>query len=381
MNYDVVVIGGGVHGLMTAYYLSKLNNVSVALVEQYSIGNSLGSSHGASRIVRATYIQEVYRNFMARIYQEYLPKLEEDLGIKILYRNPGIFFGEGDVFESYMKGMGNCNLDIELLSNSQIKSLFPQFKLDQETSVLYDQSGGVMASNILINALKKKLISKNVTIFENTKVINIARDKDPIVITTDNINLFAKKVVVTAGKYLSELLPIFEKQLDIIEQVVMYICLQGASAQFELGKFPQFASIHDKNNEIYYGMAELFNPGVIKLSQHVTQITSVDAIKSTYVIESERIEKLMSFIDKTFAVPLDRVIGLEKCFYTNTKDENFIIDVLPTDPRIIVGSICSGHGFKFAPLTGLILSELAMYGTTTVSDFEKYRSMFAIKNK
>ncbi len=378
MQYDVVIIGGGIHGLMTAYYLSKSRNIRIALVEQYRIGNSFGSSHGASRIVRATYIEENYRNFMAQIYQEYLPKLEYDLGVKLLYQNPGIFFGEGNLFENYCKGIEGGSLPIKLLSSAEVMSLFPQFKLNSVTSVLYDQTGGVMAADICIQALKGKLIQNGVTILENTKVININSDHEPVELTTETIKLFAHKVVITAGKYVTDLLPNLVKQLDIIEQIVMYVKLQGPEEQFKLGKFPQFSAIYDQVNEIYYGMPELFSKGLLKISQHTTHTIQSYNFDSQSDIDAQRIQKLMSFITKTFVAPVDKIVGTEKCFYTNTQDENFIIDTLPSDTRIVVGSICSGHGFKFAPLTGLILAQLAIDGKTTISEFEKNRSMFSI---
>jgi glycine/D-amino acid oxidase-like deaminating enzyme len=52
------------------------------------------------------------------------------------------------------------------------------------------------------------------------------------------------------------------------------------------------------------------------------------------------------------------------CMYTNTPDETFIIDFHPVFPNIIVASPCSGHGFKFSSLTGLLLCQLAIEGRT-----------------
>jgi sarcosine oxidase len=45
-------------------------------------------------------------------------------------------------------------------------------------------------------------------------------------------------------------------------------------------------------------------------------------------------------------------------------DGDFILDRLPESPRIIVASPCSGHGFKFAPVIGEILADLAVTGRT-----------------
>jgi glycine/D-amino acid oxidase-like deaminating enzyme len=52
------------------------------------------------------------------------------------------------------------------------------------------------------------------------------------------------------------------------------------------------------------------------------------------------------------------------CMYTNTPDENFIIDYYPGSGNIIIASPCSGHGFKFSSLTGRILSDMALENDT-----------------
>ena len=46
------------------------------------------------------------------------------------------------------------------------------------------------------------------------------------------------------------------------------------------------------------------------------------------------------------------------CLYTNTPDEHFWIDRCPDQPKVLVASPCSGHGFKFAPVVGEILADL-----------------------
>ena len=48
------------------------------------------------------------------------------------------------------------------------------------------------------------------------------------------------------------------------------------------------------------------------------------------------------------------------CLYTNTPDLNFVIDVHPAVPGVAFASACSGHGFKFAPVIGEILADLAL---------------------
>jgi sarcosine oxidase len=52
--------------------------------------------------------------------------------------------------------------------------------------------------------------------------------------------------------------------------------------------------------------------------------------------------------------------GSKVCLYTNSPDGHFVLGPLPGRPDLIVASPCSGHGFKFAPLVGELLAELAV---------------------
>jgi sarcosine oxidase len=52
-------------------------------------------------------------------------------------------------------------------------------------------------------------------------------------------------------------------------------------------------------------------------------------------------------------------MSLRVCMFTNTPDEHFVLDLLPGCPQVVVGSPCSGHGFKFSSVVGEILADLA----------------------
>jgi sarcosine oxidase len=58
------------------------------------------------------------------------------------------------------------------------------------------------------------------------------------------------------------------------------------------------------------------------------------------------------------------LLAVQTCLYTMAPDGDFIIDRMPGYPQIIVASPCSGHGFKFAPILGEILADLAVTGRT-----------------
>ena len=60
------------------------------------------------------------------------------------------------------------------------------------------------------------------------------------------------------------------------------------------------------------------------------------------------------------------LLSMQVCLYTNTPDENFILDFHPAHGNVVLGCVFSGHGFKFAPVVGEVLADLALQGRTTL---------------
>ena len=124
MNYDCIVVGGGINGLATAHALLKLGVTSLALLEQFSLGHGQGSSHGRSRITRSSYTSPKYVELMQLVHKTLWPEWEAEAGQVLLHPNPGIFFGPGiDPYRDGLHGVpqvlefakalglpGNCHL-------------------------------------------------------------------------------------------------------------------------------------------------------------------------------------------------------------------------------------------------------------------------------
>jgi sarcosine oxidase len=85
---------------------------------------------------------------------------------------------------------------------------------------------------------------------------------------------------------------------------------------------------------------------------------------------------VLEFASTHFAARVVEVLGTEACLYACTPTEDFVLTVHADDARIVVGAGFSGHGFKFAPLTGRILAELALDGRSSVPEFEAERATF-----
>ena len=73
--------------------------------------------------------------------------------------------------------------------------------------------------------------------------------------------------------------------------------------------------------------------------------------------EPELIERIAAWTSDTYRLADPEPAAAQTCMYTTTADETFILE---RRGRVVVGSPCSGHGFKFAPAIGERLADLAL---------------------
>ena len=128
-----------------------------------------------------------------------------------------------------------------------------------------------------------------------------------------------------------------------------YYRLQGAAEEYRIGRFPNWVYFGEGKNNDFYGLPEFGCEG-IKVSQEITE-DEIDDPDATSTPDKEKIRNLEEFVKKHFVNRIVNTERVETCFYTNTFTNDFVLDFLPQDHRIVIGSACSGHAFKFAPLT------------------------------
>jgi sarcosine oxidase len=68
------------------------------------------------------------------------------------------------------------------------------------------------------------------------------------------------------------------------------------------------------------------------------------------------VERVAEWVSRTYPDADPDPVAAETCIYTTTPDEHFILE---RRGRVVIGSACSGHGFKFAPAIGTRLARMA----------------------
>lgn len=370
-SFDVIVLGGGINGLATAYHLLRRGVKNLGLLEQFELGHGRGSSHGKSRITRSSYSSAKYVKLIQVAHQQEWPRLSHDSGKRLLLPTPGCFYGPGvEQYLESMKAVPEVEDMYRVLRPEQARATFPMFRFPDSPLVIEDRTGSVVAAEETMTFLAHK-VKAGATVVEGCPVESVTRNPESIVLSSPLGQFECGKLVVTAGAWLGRLLPDFAPRLMVAHQDVGYFQIEGSQ------QFPVWVYCAGQGDS-YYGLPSFGRPGA-KVARHRTgnEGDDPDRVIHTEMSSKARVE-LREFLAAQFSGEAE-LIGYEACLYTNTVNEDFILDHHPEDSRIVVGSACSGHGFKFGPLTGRLLADLVLDGKTGIPLFEEYRDAFRLK--
>ena len=376
-RYDVAVIGAGINGLCAVFHLLRRGVSRVALIEQFDLGHTRGSSHGQSRITRSAYINKDYTHLMQVAHKEEWPRLEQDLGACLIHRIDGCYYGPaGGIYDSYAASVARVGVDVEEVTAEEARKSYPQLRFPDSTGVLIDRTGGFIAAAETVRCLSD-LARRKVDVLERCRVRSIDPGTNFVRIDTNAGFVDADHLIVAAGPWATRLVPALSARLTVTRQVVGYFEMEGPPGDYEPGPFPVWGYLGGPQSVTFYGLPRFGKDG-IKVARHVTGGRRDDPDRVPAEFEPDCIEDLRDFVSEHFSIPARRLVRLEHCHYTNTQSEDFIIDFHPDDDRIVVAAGFSGHGFKFGPVTGRVLASLALDGESDLPEFSIARDRFRL---
>jgi len=208
-DYDVIIVGGGGHGLSTAYYLAKEHGLTnIAVLEKGWLGG--GNTARNTTIVRSNYLWDE----SAAIYEKSLKlweNLAQDINYNVMLSQRGVLnlaHNLGDVREGNRRVYANQlnGVDAEWLDRHEVKEFCPIINTSSKArhpvlGATLQRRGGVARHDSVAWGYARAADARGVDIIQNCEVTGIRRDGDKVTgVETTKGFIGAKKVaLVTAG--------------------------------------------------------------------------------------------------------------------------------------------------------------------------------------
>ena len=374
------MIGLGGVGSFSLSALSKKTS-RVLGIERFVRGHDRGSSHGGSRIYRRAYFE--HPNYVPWI--EYslaeFQRLQESQNVRLLQECGTLIMEEagGPVIQASLDSAVEHGIEVEKLSTSQLKERFPQFQCDENMVGLLEPGGGFIRPEKTIYAALADAESRGATVWEETAVCSIREiqvgDNETHVEVTVERNgakevITAKSVVVAAGSWSSELVPLWREKLTVTRQVQAWIDISSTEnpSLYEPSNMPTWYMSSPKYPLPLYGIPadpESENPFWIKMGVHHRKV-QVDPNDAKPDLNDEEWTEVREA--GRHAIRHADELSWPKaksCLYTVTPDENYMVGQPAGSNRIYVATGLSGHGFKMTPALGQMLADWALQQDTS----------------
>lgn len=361
-HFNAIVIGVGSMGAAACYYLARRGQRVLGL-EQFNTPHDRGSHAGQSRIIRKAYFEHPdYVPLLQRAYENW-KALETETGSQFYHRTGIVYFGEplNENIAGIRSAAVQHDIHIQNLHRADAAKKFPLFEVPDTFDTIFESDAGFITPERAIEAYVRQSEKEGAVIKRNCQVNEWKPETNRIRVTTSSGEYTADKLVITAGAWTSRVLPQLAVPLQVTRQLLAWVAPRDPQA-FSLGNFPCWF-VEDPQLGTFYGFPSLpLSPGPVglKLAHHHPGVPS-DADMIDGPIPKSEEARLQQLLEKYLPSAGDNIVHTKHCLYTYSPDTHFIIDHLPGyDKRVSVACGFSGHGFKFVPVIGEVLADLAM---------------------
>jgi glycine/D-amino acid oxidase-like deaminating enzyme len=360
----LTIIGGGVMGLMTAYYAAPLAE-AVTVLERSRVGDPATASFGLTRSVRNDYRDPAYARLAFEARQLWR-ELERESGERLLIDCGCLNLVKSSVtpdldstyaVQSYAV-LEQLRLRREVLSRARLRERFPQFDAD---GGWLDVEAGFADLAAVTRALRKALRVRGVTLAENTEPQAITRRDQAWVVAADGGPVESDALVITAGMGTNDVLGLvpgcsarFPLRPDRPSQSKYFIPPASSRHMFTESVMPVFGylDIGIYGHPLYDGKTPgvkigFYNPpGVTRTPSRIGSVEDFVAECLPGLRGAEVVDVAAS--------------GVDTCWYDLVADDEFILGAVPGTDDVFTGVGWRGTGYKFAPWVGKVLAQLAV---------------------
>lgn len=348
--YDVAVVGAGVFGAWSAYFLQK-SGARVVLLDAYGPANSRASSGGESRIIRMGYgADEIYTRWSLRALPIWKELFAES-------RRPELFHKTGVLWiapEKYQYALDSLatlqknNIPCEKLSFGDLRQRYPQISFDDDAWGIFEPDSGVLMARRAVQAVVNRATAIGAD-YRSVAVANpSAQRKLDSLTTTKGEKISAAAFVFACGSWLPKIFPdVLGSRLFVTRQEILFFGVPAGDKSFTQPAMPTWLYLKDE----FYGMPDIESRGFKVADDHHGE--RVDPDTQSRIASSEAAEAARQFVARRFPTLKNApIVETRVCQYENTSNGDFLIDRHPQLENVWLVGGGSGHGFKHGPSVG-----------------------------
>ena len=351
MKDHVAVIGAGVFGAWTAHHLQQQGH-RVTLIDAWGPANSRASSGGESRLTRAAYGKDAIYTRMAMDSLPQWKALSAVSGLPIFVPCGILFFfpTEEPYVRDSIAAHKEFGLPTDVLARGEMALRFPMIDFEGISVGLYEPGFGALMARRAVLTLVDRFVRDGGTYAKGSALAPSGADRLDEVRLSSGERIAADRFVFALGPWLPKLFPeVIGPKILPTRQEVFFFAPPAGDRRFSVGAMPGWADFN--GGDIFYGFPDLESRGV-KFA-HDAHGVEVDPDTQDRRPTPAALAEITAYRDRRF--PLLRGAPLTEarvCQYENSSNGDFLIDIHPDWPNVLLLGGGSGHGFKHGPEVG-----------------------------
>jgi monomeric sarcosine oxidase len=358
----IIVIGGGTMGLASAAALAR-RGAEVVVLERFGVLHDQGSHGGYTRVTRQAYHEGSPYVPLVRESEAEWERLEAIYGEQVLVRAGLVEVGDPE--DADMRAvLAACRehaiehiIDDAATIGRRHGILTPAHWIACTTP-----SGGFVRVRAAFEAMRREAEARGAVIRGDAPVRElILGGERPRVLLESGEILAGDHLVVAAGAWIRALVPAPMRRAFTVRRRVLAWTSPAEAERPRLAAMPVWASFEREG--MFYGFP-CGDHGVrgFKLACHVYAQAGDAAELEPGAVDRQVHPADLAPLAEFLATRMPHAAGpwaaSSICLYTCTPRGDFLVDLHPEDPRVILAAGFSGHGFKFAPTIGRLVADL-----------------------
>lgn len=357
-TFDVGVIGIGAMGSMTAWHLAK-RGLSVLGFEQFGLGHDRGASAGESRLIRTAYKRGPQYVNLLKLAHPLWTELQDEAGVNFFKLCGNVTIGKPDAADvsGILTSAESEKIDIEVLSYQEATDRCPAWRVREGEIAVLDHKAGLIRPEVAVVSAAKQAEMHGATILRETEVLSIDPHSSGVWIRTSRGDFHVQKVIVTAGAWASRFVPSGKVWP---QRISLYWFLAKDASIYQVDRFPPVLRTLNGHTMNVFGT---FDGCMVKAG--IGASNPVEDPGDIWTVPRPEMARLQGILAEYYPDIHPEPVRVS-CYVDGFAENRTPFITVSRNGNVLTAAGFSGHGFKFAPVFGQALADIATQGKTAL---------------